>query len=93
MADGRRVCYNLGMKIFALIAAAAIAAVGQFDSLAAIVERAETAGQSDRLARFAAEGQRALADRLLMYWNSHATDVFVRNESVERVGGVHGEIQ
>ena len=59
MADGRRVCYNLGMKIFALIAAAAIAA----------------------------EGQRALADRLLMYWNSHATDVFVRNESVERVGG------
>lgn len=43
-----------------------------------------------RLARidaFRAQGDRALADRLCMYWQSHATDVFVRNEAVESIGG------
>lgn len=40
-----------------------------------------------RIDHFRALGDRALADRLCMYWNSHATDVFVRNESVESVGG------
>ncbi|MGN0853038.1 MAG: heparinase II/III family protein [Kiritimatiellia bacterium] len=48
------------------------------------------AADARRLARvdaFRAQGDRALADRLCMYWESHATDVFVRNEAVESVGG------
>ena len=40
-----------------------------------------------RLGKFLAEDDRALADRLLMYWNTHATDVFVRDQAVESVGG------
>ena len=45
----------------------------------------------DRVDAFLAEGEDALADRLCMYWDSHATDVFVRNEGVESVGG-HADI-
>ncbi len=40
-----------------------------------------------RIDAFAAEGDRALADRLYMYWNSRATDVFVRDEKVTGIGG------
>ena len=36
---------------------------------------------------FVPEDERALADRLLMHWNTHATDVFVRDGAVVGVGG------
>ncbi|MGN0855496.1 MAG: glycoside hydrolase family 97 catalytic domain-containing protein [Kiritimatiellia bacterium] len=45
-----------------------------------------------RVAAFLAQGDRALADRLCMYWKSHATDVFVRNEAVESVGGARADV-
>ncbi len=40
-----------------------------------------------RLEAFRDQGPRALADRLFMHWSTHASDVFVRNEQVESVGG------
>ena len=48
-----------------------------------------------RLARIdalAAEDDRALADRLYMYWDSHATDVFVRDEKVVGTGGAKAPV-
>ncbi|MBR1871463.1 MAG: heparinase II/III family protein [Kiritimatiellae bacterium] len=41
----------------------------------------------ERLARFADEGPNALADRLYMHWNTHATDVYVHDQAVMGVGG------
>ena len=43
-------------------------------------------------AAFAPEDDRALSDRLLMHWQTHATDVFVRNEAVVGVGGARAEV-
>lgn len=48
---------------------------------------APSAEKAERLAAFAAEGEDALTDRLLMHWHTHATDVFVRDERVVGVGG------
>ena len=48
--------------------------------------------RSSRLAAFLAQGDRALADRLYMYWDSHATDVFVRDERVVSVGGARAPV-
>ena len=45
----------------------------------------------DRIDAFLVEGDDALADRLCMYWDTHATDVYVRNEGVESIGG-HAEV-
>ncbi|MGN0834017.1 MAG: heparinase II/III family protein [Kiritimatiellia bacterium] len=58
--------------------------------LLALVSFFAIAADAKRMARvdaFRAQGDRALADRLCMYWESHATDVFVRNEAVESIGG------
>ena len=41
---------------------------------------------------FVPEDERALADRLFMHWNTHATDVFVRDEAVVGVGGARAEV-
>lgn len=40
-----------------------------------------------RLKAFLEEGESALAERLIMYWESHSTDVFVRDQAVVAVGG------
>lgn len=40
-----------------------------------------------RLDAFLAEGEEALSARLFMYWNSHATDVYVRNQTTAGTGG------
>ncbi len=37
-------------------------------------------------AAFVPEDERALADRLFMHWQTHATDVYVRGEAVVGVG-------
>ena len=42
---------------------------------------------SNAQASFVPEDERALADRLFMHWQTHATDVYVRGESVVGVGG------
>ena len=42
---------------------------------------------------FEPEDERALADRLFMHWNTHATDVFVRDEAVVGVGGARGTVK
>ena len=41
---------------------------------------------------FEPEDERALADRLFMHWNTHATDVFVRDEAVVGVGGARADV-
>ena len=47
---------------------------------------------SDAQASFVPEDERALADRLFMHWQTHATDVYVRGESVVGVGGARAEV-
>lgn len=41
----------------------------------------------ERVMAFADLGERALSNRLMMYWKSHATDVFVRDQAVVGTGG------
>ena len=77
MGEGSRCCYNEGMKQILLLSF----------GLASFVGFAVDAPRLARIDAFRAQGDRALADRLCMYWNSHATDVFLRNESVESIGG------
>jgi hypothetical protein len=43
-------------------------------------------------AAFVPEDERALADRLFMHWQTHATDVYVRGEAVVGVGGARAEV-
>ncbi len=53
---------------------------------------APNAATRARLAAFLAEGEDALAERLVMYWNTHATDVYVRDEAVTGVGGARADV-
>ncbi len=46
----------------------------------------------DRIAEFAAKGVNGLSDRLLMYWNTHAKDVFVRDQAIVSVGGARADV-
>lgn len=82
-ADDARPCAKAACETLALAGGARLeveaAANGGF---AAIVDTA-----ASRVTAFAAQGERALADRLVMYWNTHATDVFVNDEAVVGVGG------
>ena len=41
---------------------------------------------------FEPEDEKALSDRLFMHWNTHATDVFVRDEEVVGVGGARADV-
>ena len=43
-------------------------------------------------AAFVPEDEHALSDRLLMHWNTHATDVFVRDGAVVGVGGAKAPV-
>lgn len=75
------------------LAAAAVSTNAVSPSMTISVEAASNGGfaailePADRTDAFASEGDDALADRLLMHWNTHATDVFVRDEAVVGVGG------
>ena len=71
----------------AIFACAATTLRGTVHPANPILPAKPDARAASRLQKFLAEDDRALADRLLMYWNTHATDVFVRDQSVESVGG------
>ena len=46
----------------------------------------------DVQAAFVPVDERALADRLFMHWQTHATDVYVRGGAVVGVGGARAEV-
>ena len=66
----------------------AVAAPGATGASAAPV----AAPRAARIDALASQGERALADRLYMHWESRASDVFVRDEKVVGVGGAKAPV-